>query len=226
MKDNTTRRLGGTCSILVGISYLVLGIAHLVSPAEQKFGPLSVFYASYAQNPTFALIQYWSIVLGALLAIAVVPAVSQIVQAANEGWVRWTSHLAIIGFAVTALDYFRPIAVMSARATAFVNGDAVTKAGMLVPGSFAGLDPDHWMSFGAVGFWVFVVSLLAIKSTLWPRMLAYVGILAALAYWLAVAGFALDAGVLVTVGAVAGGGILGPIWYIWLGLMLRREPAQ
>lgn len=226
MKDNTLSRLGGICSILLGVSYVVIGVTYVLLPAEQQAGgDLAKFFTSFAQNPTLSLIQYWSFALGALLAIAAVLAISQTVRAANEGWVRWTSNLAIIGFAVTAIDNFRVLAVQSARATAFVSGDAATKAALLAPGNVAALDPQGWLGFGAVGLWALVVSWLATKGTAWPKISAYVGIAVGVAYWLVVAGFVLDVQVLVTIAAALGGIILAPIWYIWLGLVLRREPA-
>lgn len=230
MKDNTLSKLGGTCSILLGILYLAIGVTYLLLPAEQKqTSATDEFLLSLAQNPTTQIIQWWAFALSGLVAIAVVLALSESVRSENEGWVRWTSTLAILGFAVVAINNFRNIAYQPALARTYVEGDAVTRTVIEVGGPY-GLDPQGWLGFGAVGLWVLVVSLLALRAGNWPKRLSYVGIGTALAYWLIVAGFVLYQEILFTIGAALGGIILAPIWYIWAGLRLRQaeqvQPAQ
>src|SRR3990172_934414 len=222
MKNNTMSRLGGACSMLVGVSYVMAGIAYLRVPAEQKAGvDPAAFLASFAQNPSMALLQYWAFALGAVLALAVVPSISEKVRSANEGWVRWTSYLALVGFAVAAIQYFRYVALYPARAEAFVNGDATTKAALAANQSMIALDPNGWLVFGGGGLWFLVVNLLAMRGNIWSKPLAYVGIVGAIAYWFVVAGFVLEVEVLITIAAVAAV-IVAPIWYIWAGLILRQ----
>ncbi len=225
MKDNTLSRLGGICSILVGISYVVAGIAYLLVPAEQKAGAdPAAFLTSFAQNPSMSTVEYWAFALGAVLALAVVLAISEKVRSANEGWVRWTSSLALVGFAVAAIQYFRYVALYPGRAAAYATADAATKAALAANQSMMALDPDGWLAFGGVGLWFLVVNLLALRGNIWPKPLAYVGIAGAIAYWFVVAGFALEVGVFVTIAAAAAV-IVGPIWYIWAGLILRRASS-
>lgn len=208
--------------MLLGVSYLVIGINYLLLPADQKAGSaLDSFLPSLAQNPTPLTIQYWAFALGAVVALAAVLAISEAVRPANEGWVRWTSHLAVLGFAVVAINNFRNLAFQLDRATAYVGGDAALKAAIEVSGPFS-LDPQGWLGFGAVGLWVLVVSWLALRAGRWPKPLAYVGIAVSVAYGLVVAGFVLNLELLIAIAAGLGGIILGPIWYIWLGWTLRR----
>ena len=222
MKDNTLSKLGGNCSILLGILYLVIGVTYLLLPAAQKqTSATDEFLLSFAQNPTTQIIQWWVFALSGLIGIAVVLAVSESLRSANEGWVRWTSTLAIIGFTVVSINNFRAIAFQPAMARAYVEGDAVTKAAIEVSGPFS-LDPQGWLGFGAVGLWVLVVSLLSLRAGTWPKLLSYIGIATALAYWLIVAGFVFNQEMLFTIGAALGGIILAPIWYIWAGLRLQQ----
>jgi hypothetical protein len=222
MKDNTLGKLGGNSSILLGILYLVIGITYLLLPADQKqTSAVDKFLPSLAENPTTQIIQWWGFALSGLVAIAVVLAVSEGVRSENEGWVRWTSTLAILGFAVVAINNFRNIAYQPALARTYVEGDAVTKTVIELGGPF-GLDPQGWLGFGAVGLWVLVVSLLALRAGTWPKLLTYIGIATAVAYWLIVAGFVSNQEMLFTIGAALGGIILAPIWYIWAGLRLRQ----
>jgi uncharacterized protein DUF4386 len=222
MKDNTLSKLGGNCSILLGILYLLVGITYLLLPADQKqTSALDKFLLSFAQNPTTQIIQWWVFALSGLIGIAVVLAVSESVQSANEGWVRWTSTLAVLGFAVVAINNFRNIAFQPGRAAAYMQGDSVTKAAIEVSGPFS-LDPQNWLGFGAVGLWVLVVSLLALRVGTWPKLLTYVGMATAVAYWVVVVGTVFNQETLITIAAALGGIILAPIWYIWTGLRLRQ----
>jgi hypothetical protein len=159
--------------------------------------------------------------LGSLLAIAAVQAISDCVRSGNEGWVRWTSTLAIIGFAVNAIDSFRRIAMDPARATAYVTGDAAVKAALNVPGATVGLDPGAWLRFGAVGLWILIVSIQILRTGTFPRLLAYVGIALTIADWLIAASNSLNIQLFTAIISGVGLIILAPIWYVWLGLKLR-----
>lgn len=225
IKDNTLSKLGGTCSILLGISYLVIAVVYLRLPPEQQDAagiPPEKFLESLAQNPTLYIVGGLVFALGSLLGIAAVLAISEGVRSANPGWVRWTSTLAIIGFAVNAIDSFRRVTLDPARAVAYVKGDAVVKAVLTAPSALPGLDPQAWLRLGAVGFWVLVVSLLALRRSTWPKLLAYLGIVVAIVYWLIVASNFLQFQSFTTIIAGVGLVILTPIWYIWLGLKLRK----
>src|SRR5260370_25114826 len=127
MKDITLSKLGGTCSILLGVSYAVIGGIYILVPPEQQegngMGP-GAFLESFAHNPTPLTVGYLVLALGSLLGIAAVLGISETVCAANEGWVRWASTLAIIGFAVKAGDWFRSFALEPATAAAYLPGDA------------------------------------------------------------------------------------------------------
>jgi hypothetical protein len=222
MKDNTLSKLGGNCSILLGISYLLIGVTYLLLPADQKqTSAVDKFLLSFAQTPTTQMLQFWIFALSGLIGIAVVLAVSESVRSAQEGWVRWTSNLAVLGFAVVAVNNFRNIAFQPGRATAYMEGDAVTRTVIEWSGPYS-LDPQSWMGFGAVGLWVLVVSLLTLRAGTWPRSLSYVGVATAIAYWLIVVGSVLNQEALFTIAAAFGGIILAPIWYIWTGLKLRQ----
>jgi hypothetical protein len=224
MKDNMLSNLGGTCSILIGVLYVVAVVVYLGSPAELQDAagiPPGKFFETLAQNPTPYIVPLGISVLNSLLTIAVILAISESVRAANEGWVRWTSTLAIIGSAVNAVEFLNRITLHPARAAAYVNGDAAVKAALTVPGALQGLDPQAWLRWGAVGVWILVISFLALRSGTWPKPLAYVGIGLAIAYCLVVATNLLQIQFFT---AIVGGTLvaLALVWYIWLGLRLRR----
>ena len=226
MKDNSIAKLGGTCAILVGISYMVVGVTFFMLPAEQQpGGSAAEFLASVAASSTVVVVQYWAFALGALLAIAVVTAVSDLVRSANEGLVRWTSTLAILGFAIVAVQFLILQDHSPQLAAGFVEADESAQAALAIMGT-RGLDPDAWMGFGTVGLWFLVVNWLAMGGSQLPKGLTYVGLAAGIAYALVVAGNVLSIPVLIAVAAGLGGIVLGPIWYIWTGVVLRRTSTQ
>jgi hypothetical protein len=228
MKDNSVAKLGGTCAILVGVSYLVVGVTFLMLPVEQQAPSASAvaeFLESVAADSNVLQIQSWAFALGALLAIAVVTAVSDLVRSANEGLVRWTSTLAIIGFTVVALLFLITQDHLPKLAAAYVQADRSTQLALEGAG-FMNIDPDSWMGFGTVGLWFLVVNWLAMSGGQLPRSLTYIGLATGIAYALVVAGNVLSSTVLISIAAGLGGGILGPIWYIWTGVILRRTSTQ
>ncbi|MFQ5932615.1 MAG: hypothetical protein ACE5MM_09415, partial [Nitrospiraceae bacterium] len=111
-------------------------------------------------------------------------------------------------------------------ASAFADADEQVKAMIAGDNIHLALDPNGWLQFGAVGVWVLVVSLAALRTSGLPRTWAYLGIATAILYWLVVVGNALEVPVLIAISAGLGGIVLAPIWYIWIGVRLRRPPVQ
>ncbi len=225
MKSDGLNKLGGLCSILVGASYILIGVLYLLVPAEQQAvsdATVDAFYRSYAQSPTLITSYYWVFALGAVVALGALPAITESLRSANEGWARWTSNLAYLGFAVTAIDFFRIIGLQPLRAEAYLAGDASVRAVLAAPTFTAGLDVNGWLGFGGVGLWVLVTSLFAMRSKLWPKPLAYVGVAVGVLYWLVVVSLVFDNAALLQIVAALGGVVAAPIWYIWVGTRLRK----
>jgi hypothetical protein len=226
--DKSTAMLGGYCSIIVGILYVLMGITYLLLPEAQKSGPnladVEQYMISFAQNPAPSILLYTELALIGVIAIAVVRAISSRVRKVNEGWAVWTHYLAIIGYATMAITYFRAISLSQYRATAFMAGDASVKAALVGAGSVY-LDPFGFLTFGAVGLWILVTNILALRGNNLPNGLCLVGIAAALMNFVVTAGFITGIMVLIAVAAGLGGIILGPIWFIWTGIRLLK-PAS
>jgi hypothetical protein len=223
MKSDSLNKFGGLCSILVGALYIVIGATYVLLPPEQQAaGAPDAFYRSFAESPTVGMINYWAFALAGVFALGALPAITESIRSVNEGWARWTSNLAYLGFAVTAIDFFRNIALQPDRAAAYVAGDASVQAVLAAPTFAAGLDTQGWLGFGGVGLWVLVTSLFAMRSKLWPNILAYVGTAVGVLYGLVVVSLVSDNAALLQIVAALGGVVAAPIWYIWVGTRLRK----
>jgi hypothetical protein len=229
MKDNSLYKLGGFASILVGISYVVIGITSFLIPSNLGGAPdVQSPFMYWEANKTMLLIQWWAMLIGAVFALAMIPAISATVQHFNEGLVRWTSTLATIAFAVVILDNYWSIVYTDARASAYITGTEAIRATLSVPGAPQWIDVQGWLANGAVGFWLLACCVLAVRNQSWHKGLAYLGIIGAFIYFLVLASLViLDlvlSGAIVFVGGI--GGILAPIWFTWMGIHLWRVASQ
>jgi hypothetical protein len=205
------------------VSYAIFGISYLLDPTVKASSQVE-YFTLFAENPTMYLLGSWSIAFGAIVALAVIPAIAELVESADVAWVRWGSNVAYLGFAMTALVNFSVVVDQPAKVAAFMEGDAMTKAAVLAP--YFAIDPRGWFPLGCVGLWLLIVNALALRSGAWPRGMALIGLIGGGLYWLALAGNLMRFTLLFAIGAGLGGIILAPIWYVSLGvLMLRRRAA-
>jgi hypothetical protein len=219
MNKNTMGKFGAVCSVLVGVSYFVIGVIQVLLPPDQTCNCAEKFWLSYLNYPVGLTAQYIAFALSGLLGMAAVTAISDTLRSQDTDWVRWTRTLALIGFALTAIDNFHALDLNYAKASAYVNALGA-QAPLSIPGALSGLDVNGWFRFGAIGVWVLAVNLLALRSNVWPKTLAYVGIGVAVAYFIILASNVFGLASLTLIGAGLGGIILAPIWYIWTGLKL------
>ncbi len=228
MKDNSLYRLGGIAAILVGISYLVISITGILIPPSLGGMPdLQSPFMYWEANKTLLLTQWWAMLIGAIFALAAIPAISATVQHLNEGWVRWTTTLAILAFVVVILDNYWAIVYTDARAQAYITGAEAVRATLTVPGAPQWIDVQGWLANGAVGLWLLVCSVLALRYQVWHKGLAYLWIFGAFAYFIGLASAIIPDFLLSGAGVVISGlgAILGPIGYGWMGIHLRRIGA-
>jgi hypothetical protein len=89
------------------------------------------------------------------------------------------------------------------------------------------IDPRGMLTFGVAGLGLWVVSWLMLRGSQFPRGLAYLGYVTAvllIVIYLARL-IVLDASSpLVLVPALLAGFVASPVWYVWLGLSLWRNP--
>jgi len=229
MKDNSLYKLGGIASVIVGISYVVIGITTVLLPPNLSGTPDAQSPFMYFEaNRGLLMTNYWAFFIGAVFALAMIPAVSATVQHLNEGWVRWTSSLATLGFVAAIFDNYWAIVRTPARAAIYAVGSDAIRAALSIPGEPQVLDVQGWLASGGVGLWALVIGLLALRSKVFPKGLAYLWIFGAFAYFMALAASIVPAlylsGAVIVISGL--GAILAPIGYGWMGIHLWRVSSS
>ncbi len=227
MRDISVRQFGSICAILLGIVAVLGDIVYFLLPVDQRIGAKApAILPAVAHGAPLLMLQLWLLALEGVLGLAVVPMLSEFVSARSEGWVRWTATLATLGFAVTAVSDTLTIARLPGIATAYVAGNAATKAA-LAPVWKSSLDLYGLWGYGAVGVWILVVSYLAMQDGDLPRPLTYTGL--AYGALLILLSLCLITGATSTplLIVVALATIAAPIFWIWTGWIARTPtPAR
>ncbi|MFY1632292.1 DUF4386 family protein [Solwaraspora sp. WMMB335] len=215
-------RLGGTCAILVGVSYLVVTTFFVLDPTQLIHDDKHELWTRLAENGTPRILYYGGYALGAIFAFGAIPAIADLVRDRHEGWVRWTTGLAYLSFGVTAVETFRLVTATPLWASEYAAGDPTVRTAIVTTDLLLRMDPATWLRFGALGPFFLVVSILALRHRLLSRPLNYVGIALGVLTSTAALGVAFGIGPMVLVSAVLGGAVAAPVWFVWIGVALRR----
>jgi len=223
--DRTMRQVSGWCAIALAVTYVVAGLLSFVVPADLRSDDPPTYWRAVLANPALAVAGFWVIALGGILGLGAIGGISALVSAAHAGLVRWAQNLAFLGFAVSAVSFARLATVTYGRGLTYFceSCTGTDNFKKIIDGTqpLVQLDPQGWFSFGAVGLWVLVISVLALRARLLPAGLAILGIALAIFYGLALASniFGIDA--LFTV-ASSVGVLVALGWYCWIGMHLLR----
>ena len=187
-------RFGGLAGILLALtSWSAVGVYFTVAKGGTDRVGVQVFQLLYA------LIAVWS-----LFGIV---AVHWRARAASEAW---STFAMLIG--VTA-------AVGTVAAAVYEVANVRANAALANPSP---VDPLHVMTFGLTGLWFLVANLL-LRRTATPRPLVALGFVAAADLFAGFFGALSDSAGVVTLAGLVAGAVGGPIYWLWLGLDLRRK---
>ncbi|OBF57993.1 hypothetical protein A5787_23560 [Mycobacterium sp. 852002-50816_SCH5313054-b] len=208
-------------------SYFAIAVTYLFLPKDLKVvgpGNPAVYYPALVKHPHAAVLLDWQVGMLGFFGIAVVLAVSHFSRRDHgEGWIRYTSTLALFGFAILSVDSLKGGALHKMRAEAWVHGDASTRAA--IGATRLTLDYYGWFAFGAVGAWVLAVNIAMIRNRQLPVSVASLGIVLAAANEVLVLGWSFSLESLMDVGV--GAGLLAAIpWLVFVGLRLRRASVR
>ena len=194
MSDRSFVRFGGLAGVLLALtSWLAVVEYYTVARGGSDVVGLEGFQFLYA------LIGFW-----ALIGIV---AVRERVRAVGESW----SFFATLVGAIAAVGTI---------------GSGLYEAATLrATGQLAAVDPVSplgLMTFGLTGLWFLITAILMWRTDL-PKLLTVLGFVAVADLFVGfVASLAAVAG-LATLAGVVAGAVGGPLFWLWLGILLRRS---
>lgn len=222
MSDRSAIRFGGLAGILLALSsWFAVVVYYTLVPAAQRLpiGDASAYLASLAQSSTgsqifnglYALIAFWS--------FAGTVAVYLRLRQTGEGWAFFATLIGSMTALLTIVGSLQQLAFLRYLAAIFPSMPEFATTALAMP---APLNPVNIGSAGLVAPWFLIISLLMLKAG-FPRLLAYLGLVAfadlTVGFLAALFGFAsLAIGAALIAGAVG-----GPIFWLWLGIILRRQ---
>lgn len=222
-----TRRIegfGAVCAILLGLTHFATGTTYMRLPPDQQAGGADPgrFLASVATEPA-SITLLWVLLAGTgFLGFGVVSAMQQRVQHVHEGLARWATALGYLAFAVTTVHFVRFVVLVPEHAQAYAAAEGAAQSAFARAFALAGLTGGELLTFGVTGIWALTIATLAIRGGALPRALGFVGLAVGVLYLVGASGYALRIPLMVSIGAGLGGVVMAPIWYIGVGLVLRR----
>lgn len=213
-------RLGGYAAILTGLSYLLIALTFFLLPPEQRAGQVleDSFFLSVAENPLYLKMQLLLFALNGILAIAVVQAIFGFLNGQKSS-IRWSSTLAVVGYAILIYINFFAFEQIPKLADAYTSLDRPLRTIITA----YGVGFDDWMAFLLTGLWMLVINLHGMKEHKFPKGLAVTGMAGGAANWLIAFGSVFKSPVLMAAAAGLGGVIIGPVWFIWTGKILLAK---
>jgi len=201
--DRSFVRFGGLAAILLALTSwaAVLTYATLAQPAPDAAPAelTKLFLGQQVFQFLYALIAFW-----ALFAVVAVYYRTRVV---GEAWAFFATLIGITASAATM------VAAMYDVANLRLNPPLA---------GASPVNPLGVMSFGLTGLWFLTANLL-LWRTKTPRLLVLLGFVATADLLAGFVGGLSENGGLVYLTSVLAGAIAGPIYWLWLGRLLRRD---
>ena len=217
-------QVAAVIAVVMGVLYLSIGVNYLFMPEMQKEYLSPEFWPSFAEKPVPGYVQSILFTLIAFLSLGLMPIVTTLAGGKITRFLRWIMLLGMLGYVVHAVEELRSMAITTRIADAYVQGDEATKSAITALG-LQHLDPLHIFKFGLVGLWIFIVDIVGLTKKTFPAGLAVVGIIGAVAFWINLVGNVIQAVGLVTAASIAAI-VLGPIWFVWMGIVISKKAEQ
>ncbi|HLF27566.1 MAG TPA: DUF4386 family protein [Anaerolineae bacterium] len=225
MSDKSFVRIGGLAGILLALSaWAAVGLYFALVPAAQQL-PVSdanAYLASLVQNSTGTLLFNGLYALIALWSLIATVAVYYHLRRIGEAWAFFALVVGAFNAAATIVASLQQLAQLR-----YVIGLYATApdAAAIALGQPAPLNPFNLMTAGLTSIWFLVTALLILRSEL-PKLLGYLGLVAfadlAVGFIASLAGVPLVA----VIAAGIAGAVGGPVFWLWLGVLLRRDAAR
>ena len=225
MKTNNNNtsltQLSAIFPVLCALSYISAGVFFLVEPSRSATPGTDAYWQILADAGFGRSGFLLSFALTGIFALGAIEPVRYLLRKTKAGMLHWALNLGYLGFAVTSMSYFRILSGESTRAAAYSVGDESTRAAIV---SFSiALDTQGWLMFGAIGIFFMVVNITALREKRWPLWMSVLGIVIAILHWFGFIGLLTGNMDLVSLAAGAGGIVLGPVWWVMIGLLFRQR---
>jgi len=223
MRHSGVLGFGGVAAQAVGILYVLVGVTHFLLPRAQLRGAGGVtaaFFQSLSDSSLVFSLHYWIVAVLSLLTIAVYLALLSLLREHLGGPLCWAAAVGIIGAALSTVD-FAYVGVEAPRlARAFSNASPAAQSVLVVSG-MPHIDPCFFAS-ALMGIFAVVANAAGLRHRLLPRALGYIGIIGGVVLLLVFMGALLRSPRTIDVTVGLGGLVIGPVWYLWVGFVLRR----
>lgn len=217
---------GGLAGILLAVtSWASVAEYYALVPKEQQLPVANVnaYLASLHANPTGTLIFNGLYALLAFWALVGIIASYYRIREAGEAWTFFATLVGAIAAVGTILNGVYQLANLRYLGSIYTP-DAPDSIVTTLFNAQPPTNPLDVITFGLTGVWFLVVAVLMLRTNL-PKLLAVLGFVAvadlAFGFVTALAG---NATLPVYAGVIAGG-VGGPIFWLWYGILLLRNKA-
>ncbi len=201
MSDRSFIRFGGLAGILLAItSWASVAVYYTAAQGGHDLVGLETYRLLYA------LVAFW-----ALFGIV---AVHFAVRAQGEAWSFFATLIGVLAAAGAVAASLYQVAGLR---TALL--DQTSK-----PPSVSPTDPLGVMSLAFTGLW-FVIADLLLWRARYPRLLVTIGLVAVADLIVGFLGALSAQEALVSAASIVAIGAVAPVFWLWLGILLRRPPA-
>jgi hypothetical protein len=224
-EDVNDRWIIGILAIFCGLCYIVGGITHFLMPSEQLHfsgGADSEFFISLIQEASAFHVHYWVFVIASLAAIGVVAGIR--IQDPVSLWFRFVSILAIVAFALTAIDFARMHAQAVRMAGQFSNASPAMRE-VIASRGIDRLD-GYGISFNMVGLWLITLCCTALRARTWPVWISGLGILNGILLQWVLIGTVMHSDMLIDLAAGLSGVILTPVLFFSFGVIYLKKKEK
>lgn len=168
---------GAIFAILSSLCHLMLGIIVVIQPVMFQDANVDLFLNTMAKDPTIFILFYLFMGLVAVFSIGVVEQATDFLKVQEYPIIRWSQKLAYIGFAVTALAYFKVVTVKPYMASVYSTAAANEKGIILTMDPYISFSPNGIMIYGLVGVWILLINLMSYRKQRCSKLCLIMGTL-------------------------------------------------
>lgn len=209
MTNKTFTRFGGLSAIIVGLLSILYAIFFLIISR---------------QNESLGATGSWIILaMSGIFSSAAFVVLYERLRPTSEGFALWALVLGLFSsFATLTHGAYQALLLMTLPSAAESERAAIELVRM-VPSQ---IDPSGLGTFGVIGLASLVIGMLILAGQRLPRAMGYLAVVNAVLLITLFFATAAGAQTLILLSGGLTSVVVGPIWWVWLGRELRREPQM